>query len=331
MSEFDVVVVAARFQPVHSRHVAALQTARERGSRVVLAVLGADAAPSPASPWSRAERLEQLEALCAVEPGRIEAVAVSDVPYDLPRWSARLADAVAAVVADAGRVGLLADAAPAGLWPRSWIRLARDAGFAAGEAALRDELLWTERPEWARIERQLSAAQAAALRRWRAGEVCAKLREEARFLQEFRARWAVAPYPPVFVTVDGVVTWRDEILLIQRGRAPGRDLWALPGGFLDQHEALSSGACREVAEETGLTLAADAAGAGRVFDEPGRSLRGRTITHAFPFVLDGNRPRPPVRGADDARTAAWFPCASLEPATLFEDHYAILQVMLGLP
>lgn len=331
MSEFDAVVVAARFQPVHKRHVAAVQTACERGSRVILAVLGADAAPSPASPWSRSERLAQLNELCAIEPGRVEAVAVSDVPYDLPRWSARLADAVTAVVAGAGPIGLLADAAPAGLWPRSWTRLTRDAGFAAGEAALRDELLWSKRPEWARIEAQLSAAQAAAVHRWSAGEACARLREEARFLQDFRARWAVAPYPPVFVTVDGVVTWRDEILLIQRGRAPGRDLWALPGGFLDQHETLVAGACREVAEETGLALVADTAGPGRVFDEPARSLRGRTITHAFPFVLDGNGPRPAVRGADDARAAAWFPCASLAPATLFEDHYAILQVMLGLP
>ncbi|MEX2481217.1 MAG: NUDIX domain-containing protein [Gammaproteobacteria bacterium] len=330
MKEFDVVVVAARYQPVHSRHLAALRTACERGSRVILAMLGADAAPSPASPWSCAERLEQLQQLCAIDPGRIEAVAVSDVPYDLPRWSARLADAVTAVVADAGRIGLLADAAPADLWPRSWIRLTRDAGFAAGEADLRDELLWSKSPEWTRIERQISAAQAAALRQWSAGEACARLREEARFLQDFRARWAVAPYPPVFVTVDGVVTWRDEILLIQRGRAPGRDLWALPGGFLDQHETLATGARREVAEETGLVLAA-AAGPGRVFDEPARSLRGRTITHAFSFVLDGDRPRPAVRGADDARAAAWFACASLAPATLFEDHYAILQVMLGLP
>jgi bifunctional NMN adenylyltransferase/nudix hydrolase len=330
MSEFDAVVVAARFQPLHAGHLAAIHAARARAPRVLVVVLGADCAPTLKTPWSTAERLAALADALPACPA-IDILTVRDVPYDVARWSRALDAAVGALLPSSTRIALVADPAPAGLWPRRWIRTTRDAGFAAGEAALRDELLWGPETEWARLEPRLPLSQTDALRRWHDGPQGLRLRDEAAFIRAFRARWASAPYPPVFVTVDAVVVWRGELLLIQRGRAPGRDLWALPGGFLDQHETLEAAARREVAEETGLELAVASAVSTRVFDEPGRSLRGRTLTHAFHFALDDARPRPLVEGADDARAAAWFPCTALAPETLFEDHYAILQVVLDLP
>ena len=332
MSGFDAVVVAARFQPLHAGHIAAIHAACANAPRVVVVVLGADCAPTLKTPWSTIERLAALaDALPERTATDIDIVTVRDVPYDVARWSSALAAAVAALLPGATRIALVADPAPAGLWPRGWTRTTRDAGFAVIEAAVRDELLWATATEWARLEARLPPGQTDALRHWYEGPQGLRLRDEATFIRTFRARWASAPYPPVFVTVDAVVEWRDEVLLIQRGRAPGRDLWALPGGFLDQHETLEAAARREVAEETGLELAVASATSARVFDEPGRSLRGRTITHAFHFVLDGARPRPLVEGADDARAAAWFPRAEFTPETLFEDHYAILQVVLDLP
>lgn len=68
----------------------------------------------------------------------------------------------------------------------------------------------------------------------------------------------------------------------------------------------------------------------RVFDDPLRSQRGRTITHAYRFVLD-DLPAPPLAvGADDAVAAAWVPIAELRPEHLFDDHYFILQTLLAL-
>lgn len=329
MSGFDAAIVAARFQPLHAGHIAAIQAACASAPRVVVVVLGADCASTLKTPWTTAERLAALHDTLPANAA-IDILCVRDVPYDVARWSATLAAAVGALLPTATRIALTADPAPAGLWPRGWTRTTRDAGFAVTEAAVRDELLWTKAAEWARLEARLPPAQSAVLRRWYEGPQGLRLRDEAAFIRAFRARWASAPYPPVFVTVDAVVTWRDELLLIQRGRAPGRDLWALPGGFLDQHESLEAAARREVAEETGLELAASATSS-RVFDAPGRSLRGRTITHAFHFALDDAHPRPPVEGADDARAAAWVARAAVDPETLFEDHYAILQVVLDLP
>ncbi len=69
----------------------------------------------------------------------------------------------------------------------------------------------------------------------------------------------------------------------------------------------------------------------RLFDEPHRSWRGRTLAEAFYFALRPDQQLPrlkPVKGGDHAR---WVPLADLEPDGLFEDHFFIIQNFLGLP
>jgi bifunctional NMN adenylyltransferase/nudix hydrolase len=36
-----------------------------------------------------------------------------------------------------------------------------------------------------------------------------------------------------------------------------------------------------------------------------------------------------VRGGDDAKHAQWMPLASLDPRQMYEDHYDIIQEMVG--
>ncbi|MEC8908597.1 MAG: bifunctional nicotinamide-nucleotide adenylyltransferase/Nudix hydroxylase, partial [Pseudomonadota bacterium] len=66
-----------------------------------------------------------------------------------------------------------------------------------------------------------------------------------------------------------------------------------------------------------------------VFDDPYRSARGRTITHAFYIELEPNASLPKVKGSDDARQACWMPLGDLKPQDMFEDHYFVIQDMLG--
>ena len=44
----------------------------------------------------------------------------------------------------------------------------------------------------------------------------------------------------------------DSILLVKRARDPGKGLWGLPGGFIENGETLEEGASRELLEETSL-------------------------------------------------------------------------------
>lgn len=326
-------VVCARFQPPCRAHVEALTWAAQRHARVLVALLGADEACSLANPWSVDARRALLASARLAGPG-VEYLALRDRRYERTRWSAELAELVGSRLPPAMPVVVIADAEHrAGLppWPVPWAPGDLPTQFEVAEQSVRDALFWrTDAPDWALAGPLVAAGTEAALRTSLATPALAALRDEARYLRDYRAAWAAAPYPPVFVTVDALVSWRDAVLLIERGRLPGRGLLALPGGFIDPSEALAAACVRELREETGLDLTGMATPAARVFDDPERSLRGRTITHVYHYDLDPSRPQPRVAGADDARAARWWPRAALGPGNLFDDHYAILQTMLGL-
>ena len=56
------------------------------------------------------------------------------------------------------------------------------------------------------------------------------------------------------VGVAAVVLRDNQVLLVQRGREPGKGSWGLPGGMLELGETLAEGARREVMEECGVEI-----------------------------------------------------------------------------
>jgi bifunctional NMN adenylyltransferase/nudix hydrolase len=158
------------------------------------------------------------------------------------------------------------------------------------------------------------------------------IRDEYEFIAKYRASWAVAPYAPTFVTVDAVVVQSGHVLIVRRGAVPGKGLWAMPGGFINADERIRDAVIRELREETGIKVPdkvlRGSIVAQDVFDDPNRSARGRTITHAFLFKLeDGDLPR--VRGMDDADKARWIAIGELKRSDFFEDHFDIIQNMIA--
>ncbi|MGP3977238.1 NUDIX domain-containing protein [Streptomyces sp. 8N114] len=117
----------------------------------------------------------------------------------------------------------------------------------------------------------------------------------------------------VAVTADG------RVLLIERGWEPFEGRWALPGGHVDEGETSREAAVRELAEETGVQVAAGDLRQLGAFDRPGRDPRGRYVTVAyFAHVPADTR----ATAGDDARAARWWPLDSL-PELAF-DHADIL-------
>ena len=124
------------------------------------------------------------------------------------------------------------------------------------------------------------------------------------------------------LTVDAVVFSKKNdslrVLLIKRKNDPYRDQWALPGGFLEDHETLEQGAQRELEEETGIKT--DNMEQVGIFADPGRDPRGRVVSIAFTKVISNEVP---VKGNDDATEAKCFDINDL-PEVAF-DHLEIIK------
>ena len=161
-----------------------------------------------------------------------------------------------------------------------------------------------------------------------------RLIREFNHIQNYKKQWDNTPYPVQFNTVDNIVIQSGHILLVTRKAAPGEGLYALPGGFVNQHETIENAAIRELLEETKIKASEFMIKGGiklrRVYDAPNRSLRGRTITHAFLIELPSGKLNK-CKGSDDAASARWVSFAELEKMEdqFFEDHYYIIQNMLG--
>jgi 8-oxo-dGTP diphosphatase len=134
-------------------------------------------------------------------------------------------------------------------------------------------------------------------------------------------------YPKPSVTVDAVVFYKSEqavkILLIQRKKEPFKDLWALPGGFLDMDESLEQAVQRELEEETGVKLGPFyQVGA---FGDLGRDPRDRVISVAFYTITQKEET---LTASDDAKDASWFDLDDL-PQLAF-DHDLIIEKAKGM-
>jgi bifunctional NMN adenylyltransferase/nudix hydrolase len=150
------------------------------------------------------------------------------------------------------------------------------------------------------------------------------LYDEYLFENKQKAAWAVSPRPPMFITTDAVVECSGHILLVKRATAPGKGLWALPGGFLKYDLLIVDSMIATLKEKTKIDLSKNFL-EGRirgehVFDHPRRSLRGRTVTHAYHLQLLGGIPT--VKGCD----VKWFSLAEVSRMNevIFEDHLDII-------
>jgi 8-oxo-dGTP diphosphatase len=84
------------------------------------------------------------------------------------------------------------------------------------------------------------------------------------------------PERPI-VGVGAIVLDGDRVLLVQRGQAPLKGEWSLPGGALELGETLDEGIRREVLEETGLVV--EPVTVVEVLDRISRDSEGRVQYH----------------------------------------------------
>ncbi|WP_239987136.1 bifunctional nicotinamide-nucleotide adenylyltransferase/Nudix hydroxylase [Agitococcus lubricus] len=335
---FDFLVFIGRFQPFHIGHAQVLAQALAQSQQVIMLIGSARQPRNTRNPFTVSERSEMiLSSLAAEQAARVHCYPLDDCLYNDALWVKTVQEAVQTVVSrqsDGGqlKIGLIGHQKDHSsyylrLFPQ-WHSVDVENFQSLSATPLRDAYLLGKTLD----NTLLPLATQQVLQRFKQQPVYQDLAAEAAFIEQYKQAWSVAPYAPTFVTVDAVVLQAGHILLVERKTRPGKGLFALPGGFVDAQETLIAACVRELQEETQLgvpeTVLYGALKAQRVFDEPNRSARGRTITHAFMFEFAPDVALPYVKGGDDAKSAFWLPLSELTPEYLFEDHFHIINAML---
>lgn len=346
--DFDCLVFIGRFQPPHLGHLAIIHEALKQARQVIVLVGSSWQARSLRNPWQFEERQTMLRAgFDASDNQRLEITPLLDALYNDDVWvrdvQRKVRDLAAPADARLPRIGLIGASRGQSsyylsLFPQ-WesVSVPPVEGISASQirerlfrsAGSTDDYLSTG------AYHDLPPGVVDSVKKFCTASAYQRLLEEQQLLDQYRKAWAQAPYPPIFVTVNAVVVQSGHVLLVQRTAAPGKGLYALPGGFINPHERLLDACLRELRERIRLkvpepVLKGSLRGQ-RLFDEPHRSWRGRTLAEAFYFALRPEQQLPrlkPVKGGDHAR---WIALADLQPDSLFEDHFFIIQNFLGLP
>lgn len=331
---YAAAVVVGRFQPAHKAHFALFHHGLALAERLIIVLGSASRSRDPKNPFTWEERAAMIRLGLGADAARVDFLPMPDY-HDDERWSKAVEAGVAARLGGVDRprlalVGHHKDATSA------YLDLFRDWDLVEvpqqldlhGTDIRRIYLEPTEGDaHYELLALMLPAGVLGFLKSFAKLPAYANLQEEHAFYVDY----AKKRFPPIYQTADMVVRAHGHVLLIRRRHAPGKGLWAVPGGFVDQRETVWQAAIRELNEECGLAILPSLLKhhllAEKRFDRPERSLRGRIITTAFYLDLRTDR-LPEVAPADDALDARWVPLDQLPGSDeLFEDHYEILQAM----
>jgi ADP-ribose pyrophosphatase YjhB (NUDIX family) len=130
------------------------------------------------------------------------------------------------------------------------------------------------------------------------------------------------PEHPI-VGVAAVVLRDGQVLLVQRGREPGRGSWGLPGGMLELGETLAEGVRREVLEECGVEI--EVGPLVGVFEPMQRGDAGRLRYHYVVLDYVATYVSGDLQAADDADDARWVALDALERLPMLAETRAIIR------
>jgi len=357
--KYDFLVFVGRFQPVHFGHMKVIDRALELAESVIIFVGSANSARSYRNPFTFEERKDMLLNSYPEVKDRLIIYPLDDYMYNDTEWVKIVQTKVNTAILDnipgnsphvalhglnSVKIGLIgAEKDHTSYYLKLFPQWDNESvGFAIplNASDIREDYfnkgnLIFKHPDWP--YGTMPDAVTQFLYAFHSTKYYKTIREEYDFVYKYKKSWDVAPYEPIFVTVDAVVIQSGHLLVIKRKASPGKGMMALPGGFINPNEKLDDAVIRELKEETKIKVPIPALKGSikhkDVFDEPHRSSRGRTITHAYLFELEPKVEEkfklPKLKGSDDAEKAVWIPITELKAEEFFEDHYHISQNMIN--
>jgi 8-oxo-dGTP diphosphatase len=131
--------------------------------------------------------------------------------------------------------------------------------------------------------------------------------------------------PGPVVGVGALVFRNDRVLLVRRATPPLQGEWSIPGGHAIKGETVFDTACREVREETSVTIRAlatiDVVDLIERNEKTGAVRRHFTLIEVLGAWVTG-RPCP----GDDALSAAWVDLADLDSRRLWPETRRVIDL-----
>lgn len=329
-----VGVFIGRFQPWHLGHEETLYKALDQCDKVIIMLGSARGPRTVKNPFTVTERISMIDD-SSVDTSNIEYMSLRDYPYDNVAWMSDIWCKLNEFVGDGTQIqkvliGHYKDSSS------FYLPMLEKAGLPLLDIGKRRKKinatdirndLFTGGTNWHKHVRPNVIDAIEHLETPQQG-IIQTLREDYKAIRNFQSPYDDLDYEPTFTATDAVVTYGQNVLLIRRGNAPNKGLLALPGGFLEPGETLLDCMRRELREETGLRVDDYGKVVGtRVFDHPGRDLRGRIVSHAYHVQLQpGNMP-PALHAMDDAGAIEWMPyrdCLGREDQ-FYADHLEIIR------
>jgi bifunctional NMN adenylyltransferase/nudix hydrolase len=332
--KYDLIVYIGRFQPAHNGHIKTIEHALDISRRVLVLVGSANQPRTPKNPFTFEERRDMI-ATSVSDPSMLSVDSIEDNKYKMDDWIKEVQNKVYHSILDyfhgkpknakVAIIGHMKDGSSNYLkfFPQwDFIETGIHLGTVLHSTDIRENI-FEEKIDY--LKGVVPSYVNAFIEGFLVWDVFEELKKEYEFLKDYDPR----EFPRNEVTADAVVIQSGHILLIERKFIPGKGLLALPGGFVSPDETVEDAMIRELKEETNLRVPEKVLRGSiktkEVFDDPGRSDRGRIITHAFHVHLDDSESLPRVSGGDDAAGAHWVPISQIKPEEMYSDHWSIIE------
>lgn len=352
-------IFITRAQPFHNGHLEVCRYVSENYKRLVVVVGSAFESPSIKNPLSLETRLNMVAAALEADGQTADIMYLGDSDYDYDEWLVRFGNLIRPLEGEEQPtvVGFNRDHSSYYL---------EKTGFASDilREPLHHNLSASEIRKYLFEHMQTEAPLGVIAKTVEYGDLpecylkqaqkgnpkfiteLSAMAAEWAFIQEYKKKHGgkkdggPLEYPPTYVAGDATVYCNGCVLMILRGRNPGKDQYAVPGGFLtaDKDASVQEASLRELVEETHINVSKPKLQScitnQRVFDAIDRDPRGRFISHNFFYDLTPLFPHgtfPEVRADDDASQIFWIKVSDIDSirTRCFTDHAHMVKWFLN--
>lgn len=343
--KYDYLVFIGRFQPFHLGHLKVVQQAKKLAKNVIILVGGQGKARSDRNPFT----FEQRKAMIANSVQDVIILPIRDFTYDDTKWVLQVKDVVNSFILEqnnsgpilhgygdfkVGLIGYEKDQSSyyLNLFPQ-W-QFQKVKSFSNINATDIRRIYFEEATQ---PHQMMAVAPSPVVKfMYNQFQYFQLIKSQYNFAKQYKKLWAKSPYPPTFCCADALVQVSDYVLLVQRATTPGKNLLALPGGYLQQQrkQTFTDAAIRQLRQQTRLKVPQPVLRGNivkqKLFDNPYRSSRGRVITQVTHIKLNKQQSLPQVRGdKTQVHNAKWHSLSQLDQHMFFQDHYHILKNLIN--